>query len=337
VSFAIDRRQRHDLAFWRHQPVLTETLRAFKPDIVHITGPSDVGQLGAYAAHVMNIPLIASWHTELHKFAAIRLDKLLSFAPAKTRDHIARIVERRTLDALIRFYKIPRAILAPNEEAIDILKQRTRKPVYLMRRGVDSKLFTPARRDSHCQEFTLGYVGRLTPEKSVRLLVDVDRALSSLGKTNYRFLIVGDGYERPWLERHLRKAEFTGVLAGDSLARAYANMDLFLFPSRTDTFGNVVLEALASGVPVVVTADGGPKYLVRQGITGVIAADDRQFVDSVISLMGSSSLHQRMREQARAFACSNSWSEVFDRVYRAYIACLNQPLAVQASTAAYAG
>src|SRR5262249_23008128 len=233
--------------------------------------------------------------------------------------------------------KIPRVILAPNEEIVGLLRHRTRKPVYMMRRGVDTEAFSPARRDSRSPDFTLGYVGRLTPEENIRLLAEVERALLSLGKANYRFLIVGDGYGRPWLERNLRKAEFTGILTGEPLARAYANMDLFLFPSRTDTFGNVVLEALSSGVPTIVTADGGPKYLVRQGITGVIAADDRQFVDSVISLMGSSSLHQRMREQARAFACSNSWSEVFDRVYRVYTACLNQPLAAQASTAAYAG
>jgi len=190
-----------------------------------------------------------------------------------------------------------------------------------MRRGVDTEAFSPARRDSRSPDFTLGYVGRLTPEKNVRLLAEVERALLSLGKANYRFLIVGDGYERPWLERNLRKAEFTGILTGESLARAYANMDLFLFPSRTDTFGNVVLEALSSGVPTIVTADGGPKYLVKQGITGLIAGDDREFVESAISLTGCSSLHQSMREQARLFACSNSWSAVFDLVYRAYGAC----------------
>jgi glycosyltransferase involved in cell wall biosynthesis len=336
VSFTIDRRQKHDLALWRYRHLLADRFRSFKPDLVHITGPSDIGQLGAYVAHVMRLPLVASWHTELHKFLATRLEKLLAIGPAGLRRGITGFVERRALDALIRFYKIPRAILAPNEEIVEVLQRRTRKPVYLMRRGVDNDLFTPDRRDSNCPAFTLGYVGRLTPEKNVRLLVDVEHALLARGRTDYRFLIVGDGYERPWLECNLRNAEFTGILTGDQLARAYANMDLFLFPSRTDTFGNVVLEALSSGVPVVVTADGGPKFLVNQGLTGAIASDDRQFVERVLSLMGRGTLHEQMRKQARRFACSHSWGAVFDLVYRAYVASLNQPVAAHLSATAYA-
>jgi len=336
VSFTIDRRQKHDLALWRYRHLLADSFLSFKPDVVHITGPSDIGQLGAFVAHVMGIPLVASWHTELHKFAAARLEKLLDFAPALTRSRIAEFVERRALDALIRFYKIPRAILAPNEEIVQMLKRRTGKPVYMMRRGVDNDLFMPDRRDTDCPSFTFGYVGRLTPEKNVGLLVDLERALIAQGGSDYRFLIVGDGYERPWLERNLRKAQFTGILTGEPLARAYANMDLFLFPSHTDTFGNVVLEALSSGVPVVVTADGGPKFLVRQGLTGAVASDDRQFVERVLSLMGRGRLHEQMRKQARAFACSHSWGAVFDLVYRAYVAALNQPVAAHLSATAYA-
>jgi glycosyltransferase involved in cell wall biosynthesis len=201
-----------------------------------------------------------------------------------------------------------------------------------MRRGVDTELFTPARRDRQGGDFTLGYVGRLTPEKSVRLLARVERALIALGRSDYKFLIVGDGYDRPWLERNLQKAEFTGFLRGEALARAYANMDLFLFPSQTDTFGNVVLEALASGTPAVVTAHGGPKYQIKPGVTGAIASDDEQFIETVISLMGSGSLLQKMRHEAREYACSNSWDAVFDVVYRVYDACLAQPLATEFRT-----
>jgi len=336
VSFTIDRRQKHDLALWRYRHLLADSFRSFKPDVVHITGPSDIGQLGAFVAHVMEIPLVASWHTELHKFAATRLEKLLAFAPAVTRSRITELVERRALDALIRFYKIPRAILAPNEEIVQMLKRRTSKPVYLMRRGVDNDLFTPDRRDSDCPSFTFGYVGRLTPEKNVRLLVDVERALLAQARSDYRFLIVGDGYERHWLESNLRKAEFTGILTGESLARAYANMDLFLFPSHTDTFGNVALEALSSGVPVVATADGGPKFLVKQGLTGAVAADDSEFVERAISYMSTGTLHQQMRKQARAFACSHSWGAVFDLVYRAYAVSLNKTMPAGLSATAYA-
>ena len=107
----------------------------------------------------------------------------------------------------------------------------------------------------------LGFCGRLSIEKNVALLARVRTELIAKGITDFRFLIIGHGKEEGWLRQHLPNAEFTGVLRGKDLARAYANMDLFVFPSHTDTFGNVVLEALASGVPAIVTPDGGPRYM----------------------------------------------------------------------------
>ncbi|HKV40199.1 MAG TPA: glycosyltransferase [Blastocatellia bacterium] len=324
ISFGVDQRQRHDLAFWRHGHYLAMVLESFKPDLIHITGPSDVGQLGAYLAHILHIPLIASWHTDLHKFAGRRLEELLSLAPRAPRAYLASLAEQYSLSALIRFYRIPRRILAPNPELIELLRQRTQKPVFLMGRGVDTNLFSPKKRDPDHSGITLGYVGRLTPEKNVRLLAAIEQAVKSRGTPRYRFLIVGDGYERKWLERNLKNAQFTGVLTGEALAAAYANMDLLLFPSHTDTFGNVVLEALSSGTPAIVTSDGGPKYLVSQGITGAIAHDDREFIDLVMSLIGGGELHNAMRKHAREYACANSWDRVFESVYQAYSGCLTE-------------
>ena len=107
------------------------------------------------------------------------------------------------------------------------------------------------------------------------------------------------------------------MLRGNDLARAYANMDLFVFPSHTDTFGNVVLEALASGVPAVVTPDGGPRYIVKDGETGLIATDD-EFSDAVARLMLDRPLHAQMRSAARLYALSASWDAVFEGVYSTY-------------------
>jgi glycosyltransferase involved in cell wall biosynthesis len=95
-------------------------------------------------------------------------------------------------------------------------------------------------------------------------------------------------------------------------------MDVFAFPSRTDTFGNVILEALASGVPVVVTTGGGPKFLVQHGVTGFIAKDDREFIQSILELIQNPERHEEMRRAARQYACSMSWDRVFERVYEAY-------------------
>ena len=130
-------------------------------------------------------------------------------------------------------------------------------------------------------------------------------------------MIVGHGGEEAWLRERLPRAEFTGVLRGEALSAAYANMDLFVFPSHTDTFGNVVLEALASGVPAVVTPDGGPATIVRDGVTGHVAADE-EFATAVSDILRDPVKHAQMREDARAYALTASWDSVFEGVYAAY-------------------
>jgi glycosyltransferase involved in cell wall biosynthesis len=149
------------------------------------------------------------------------------------------------------------------------------------------------------------------------LLAQVQKELEAKGHKSLRFLIVGHGAEEPWLREHLPRAEFTGVLKGEALATAYANMDLFVFPSHTDTFGNVVLEALASGVPAVVNPDGGPKTIVRDGETGRIVPDT-EFAAAVAGILGDPVKHAQMREAARAYALTASWDAVFEGVYAGY-------------------
>ena len=137
-------------------------------------------------------------------------------------------------------------------------------------------------------------MGRLRPEKNVRFLAEIEDSLRRDGIGNYRFLIVGDGSERAWLERRLRQADFTGELFGEALARAYANMDLFVFPSETDTFGNVVMEAMASGTPAVVTSKGGPKYQVQNGVSGFVATGEQDFIARIKQTMASPQLHRSL-------------------------------------------
>ncbi|HEY4019519.1 MAG TPA: glycosyltransferase [Pseudonocardiaceae bacterium] len=163
----------------------------------------------------------------------------------------------------------------------------------------------------------LGFVGRLSVEKNVSLLARVQQELVSQGVTNFRFCIIGQGIKENWLREHLPGAEFPGVLRGEALARAYANMDLFIFPSHTDTFGNVVLEALASGVPAIVTPNGGPSSIIREGETGLIAQDEG-FASAAASILMDPALHARMRHKARGYARKTSWDTVFETVYDGY-------------------
>jgi phosphatidylinositol alpha 1,6-mannosyltransferase len=220
--------------------------------------------------------------------------------------------------ATLRFYHIAQILFAPNPELVELIEKGTGRPCYPMHRGVDTKLFDPDRRSRSGSTFVIGYVGRLTVEKNIRFLVDLEQSLVQSGLTNFRFLIVGQGAEEPWLKANLWRADFTGVLKGEALAQAYANMDVFAFPSRTDTYGNVVLEAHASGVPAVVTESGGPRFIIRAEETGFVARDVREFVACIRNLAAQPELLETMRIAARSHALRASWDAVFESVYLTY-------------------
>ena len=307
-----------DLLFMRHLQRLRTVLKQFRPDLVHITGPGHCGILGAILAHQVNVPLVASWHTNVHEFAGRRLARLLHTIPAELRQQACRIAEQGCLDLISRFYRLARLCFAPNPELVNMLKARTGRPTHLMLRGIDSNLFSPTHRHRSDADFVIGYVGRLSPEKNVRALVEVERGLAQAGIENYRFLVVGDGSQRRRLASKLSKRELPGTLRGEDLSRAYASMDAFVFPSETDTFGNVVLEAMSSGVPVIVSAKGGPKYLIRPGLDGFLAEKPDQFVTSLLDLYRDAELRKQMSANARQGALAFSWTAVFDGVYRQY-------------------
>jgi len=326
-KFRLDEKHEYDLLFWRYYPAIAEALRCFKPDLIHITGPSDVGQMGALVAHRLHIPLVASWHTNVHEYAAKRFLNVTNGAPDLARRWLAARIERLAFRAAARFYHIARTLFAPNLELVRSLEQATGKTCHLMTRGVDTEQFHPERRRRGDERFTIGYVGRLTTEKNIHFLKELERSLLERDFRDFRLLIVGQGAEEQWLRANLRQAEFTGVLEGEALARAYANMDVFAFPSRTDTFGNVVLEAMASGVPVVVTNSGGPKYIVRHGIDGFVARSGTEFVDYTAQLLRRPQELAAMRQAAREHALGASWEAVFERVYQVYGEVLAQPQA----------
>ena len=310
-----------DLMFWRHRARLRAALRDFKPDLVHITGPGDAGALGVLAAHELKIPVAASWHTNLHEFAATRLAKTMHAFPERVRSACASWAEETSLALCVKFYWLAKTIFAPNPELVEMLGQQTGRPAFLMSRGIDTELFSPSRRARFDRDFIIGYVGRLSPEKNVAMLADLDRALRASGIRGFRFLIVGEGSERAWLSENMPHAEVPGILRGEALARAYASMDAFVFPSLTDTFGNVVLEAMASGVPAIVSSAGGPKYLIETGKTGYVAANVGEFAAAVARLVRDASVRAAMRAAARRSAERFSWDRVVGEVYQHYDAC----------------
>jgi glycosyltransferase involved in cell wall biosynthesis len=318
LRIPIDSDYDFDLLFLRHLARIREMLEEFRPTVIHVTGPGDCGILGTLLAWKLGVPLVASWHTNIHEFAARRAaavaDRLL---PGGELSWIAAAIERTVLSLACRYYRAARHILAPNVELAELLGRRTGRPVSAMPRGVDCERFDPCRRSRTDGNLVFGYVGRLTPEKNVRLLADIGRSLRAAGH-EFDITVTGEGPERDFLAQHVPGVRFTGVLRGAALAEAYANLDLLLFPSHTDTYGNVALEALASGVPVLATSTGGPKYLIEDGVTGWVASSDEHFAELAVDAARQPARLQAMRPAARQAALKRGWDEAFTNVLDAY-------------------
>ena len=320
LSFPVEKDLWFDVAFARHLGRVQEELRRFRPDVVHITGPSDMGLLGAIAAHRLGIPLAASWHTNIHEYTARRADRILPkwLIWGGTRSWMLNRLEDSTFQLLMLHFKLARFYFAPNPELVERLQTATKKPCWLMERGIDLDLFGPQKRTRNDDgEFVIGYVGRLSTEKKIRSFAPLAQALSKAGHRHVRFVFVGHGSEEKWLQENISGVRLTGVLKGEALSRAYADLDLFVFFSETDTYGNAVLEALASGVPAIVSDKGGPKFIVRNDC-GFVCANDEKFLRATMLLIENQSLRRKMSQAARKRSELASWNAVFDAVYQAY-------------------
>jgi glycosyltransferase involved in cell wall biosynthesis len=327
ARFGLDANLDYDPFLLRYANAVLKEVKAFGADLVHATGPGDMGVIALYISWRLKIPLVLSWHTSLHEYAGTRLQRMLGCLGPHAARRAGALAENLGLGILKWYYKQGSIVLAPNQDLMQMISVLTAEPVFLMRRGVDTSLFSPARRNRMTNTFRLGYVGRLTAEKNVRFLAQLGNTLKTLGRESFEIMIVGEGRDEEWLRKNVPNAMFTGVLRGERLAEAYANMDLFVFPSITDTFGNVVLEALASGLPAVVTNSGGPKFIVRSGETGYVASSEWDFISFVNNLMTDSERQRAMREAARRYACLQSWDSIFEQVYQAYQHCLPTKLA----------
>ena len=358
AAVSLEKDLHFDPLFFRHARAIDRALRAFRPDILHITGPSELGIAGAWFAWRHRIPLAASWHTNVHEYAGRRMHWLTRFLSRKHAIALEKFIERRTLDATARFYRLARVLFAPNRDLCALLERRCGRPCHLMRRGVDTFLFSPEKRSRKPAKTTLnprensldhtgktpsyspdlganlppetlllGFVGRLSIEKNVALLPRIQAELRASVIANTRFLIVGHGSLEPLLRQQLTDALYPGVLCGEALAEAYANMDLFVFPSHTDTFGNVVLEALASGVPAIVTPNGGPSGIIHPAPgpnrTGYVVADE-QFTSAIADTLANPAHHAQMCAAARAHALTYSWDAVFAKLYATYETILSE-------------
>ena len=323
ASIPLDGDLKYDPLLWRDRNLVKKALLDFKADVIHITGLNDISQFGFVHAHYLKIPSVATWHTNTHEYAAERLLSLAHWLPKKIRNTIGHAVERATMFGLMKLYFLAQMQLAPNQDLVDEIGRMTKRPSFLLRRGVDIDLLSPAKRTrpSDDKEIVLGFVGRLRAEKNVRALGRLDVALRAAGVTNYKFLIVGGGDERSWLEKNLKNAEFTGEIRGEAVAEAFANMDLFVFPSLTDAFANVVLEAMSSGVPAIAFPVGGPKFLIDNNVSGFVADTENDLATKIANIINKPQMLEPMKIAARKFAEEHSWDAIFNKTYDYYRTC----------------
>jgi glycosyltransferase involved in cell wall biosynthesis len=260
-------------------------------------------------------PFVALYHTALSDYAAIRGRRVAG--------PLAGRLLGGSMDLWLRsYFNAADLILAPSRSVQQHLAARLRPTVAVLGRGVDSVHFHPAKRKRGADRPRALYVGRVAPEKNLDLLARVFD-----GRDDCELMIVGDGPYVGVLRQRLPQAIFAGTLEGEPLARAYADADFFVFPSRTDTLGNVVLEAMASGLPVVVSDSMGPMELVEHGTRGFVTATEEEFACAVAALAGDESRRCSMGRAARRFAETRSWSAIFDELTRHYERLLSRPLA----------
>lgn len=279
-------------------PRLAETLEAYAPDVVHLASPTVLGAHAVGVARRLGIPAVAVFQTDLARFAA---HYGAGWASGAAWRWLRAVHARADLT------------LAPSTATVADLVGRGFPRVRLWPRGVDLDRFHPGRRDAALRarlapggEVLVGSVGRLAAEKRVDLLAAVQDL------PGVRVVVVGDGPQRRALERHLPRAVFTGALAGDALAATVASLDLLAHTGPAETFGQAVQEALASGVPVIAPAAGGPLDLVRDGLTGLLypPCAPRALRAAVGLLVADPLRRNGMGRLARASVAGRSWGAV---------------------------
>jgi phosphatidylinositol alpha 1,6-mannosyltransferase len=284
----------------------------YRPDLVHVVSPTPMAVWAQRWARRRGVPVVASFHTHFVSYF---------------RYYGAPRLEGFGWRLLRRFYARCERVYPPTRRIIRELEQQGIGNLELWSRGIDLQRFGPHFRDAALRSQVgadeasplLLMVSRLVKEKDLLDLVPMDRILRERGN-RFRLVLVGDGPLRDELKAALPEAYFAGHQVGEPLSRWYASADVFVFPSTTETFGNVVAEAQASGVPPVVVDRGGPPELVEPGVTGWIARanDPTDLAARVEHLLRDAAARERIGQAAREAAAERDWEAINGRLIASY-------------------
>lgn len=289
-------------------------LAAFHPNIVHISSPDIAAHRAVTWARHRKIPVVASVHT--------RFETYLTYYNLELFEPLVRAIMRR-------IYRRCDALLVPAESTAAVLRaQRMNKLIFMWTRGVDREQFNPQRRDMEWRrslgiadhQLAVMFLGRLVLEKGLDVFAEtVDLLLRR--NVPHRPLVIGEGPARAWFEQHMPSGIFVGQQVGTDLARAVASSDVFLNPSITEAFGNVTLEAMACGLPVVAAAATGATNIVRDGLTGILIepGDVEAFANAIETYACNPDLRRAHGEAGLAYARTQDWDEINNTVLKSYL------------------
>lgn len=279
------------------------------PDIIHMHTPCTLGRAAILAANELGIPVVATYHTHFPTY--------LSYYRV---NYLRPLVWR-----YLRFlYNRCDAVIIPSQTTLHDLQENGIQNLCHIPHGVDTRLFSPSHRNEEWRKSVGGtdkiivsFVGRLVWEKNLRLLAETYHQISN--KEPFQFVIVGDGPAREKLQEMMPGAHFTGFLGPESLPMAYASSDLFVFPSVTETFGNVTVEAMASGLPAICAAAGGACDIVKPGLNGLLPAPNpTQFARAIEKMATQADYRKQLSLAATLSATEFSWESTVKRYESLY-------------------
>jgi phosphatidylinositol alpha 1,6-mannosyltransferase len=300
-------------------PATRRDIEAFNPNIFHVAAPDYMGHRAITYARKRGLPILASMHTRFETYP--RYYGLAFMEPAM-------------LALLRRFYRRCDAVVAPSESMAQVMReQRLSYDIGIWTRGIDTSIFNPTQRDLDWRrglgieddEVVIGFLGRLVMEKGLDVFSDSIDALRRRG-VPHRVMVIGDGPARDWFEKRLPGAVFVGQQSGADLGRAAASMDLLFNPSVTETFGNVTLEVMACGLPVLAARATGSASLVRHGITGTLVRPGAisDFADALEAYCTTPALRAAHGGAGLAESARYDWDRVNQAVVDTYIRLIRQ-------------
>jgi glycosyltransferase involved in cell wall biosynthesis len=294
-------------------------LAAFAPNIVHLSSPDPAAHAALRWARAQGIPVLASVHTRFETYP---------------RYYNMAFLEPLIIKGLRRFYNRCDALVAPSQSMIDeLLAMGMHRDIGLWSRGVDRTIFSAARRDPEWrrslgladEDVAIVFLGRLVMEKGLDVFAETIERLRASGAA-HKVLVIGDGPARGWFEANLPGGIFAGFKTGEALGQALASGDVFFNPSVTETFGNVTLEAMASGLPVVAAGATGSASLVSDGVTGRLVApsgitenDAAAFAAALAPYCEDPALRAAHGAAGETRACNYSWEAINAVVADTYI------------------